>query len=73
MSAVTYGESYAPSAKEAAPRKSWFARFMDHVIEARMAQAAREVELHLGYLPEELRRRHRRMVKTGQLEMPFGR
>jgi len=66
MSAVTYGERYAPAAEAAAPRKGWFARFMDRVIEARMAQAAREVELYLGYLPDELRRRHRPMAGNGQ-------
>lgn len=64
MSAVTYGESYAPAAM---PRKKgWFARVLDHMIEARMQQAARQVEMHLGYLPEELRQRHRQMVKYGQ-------
>jgi hypothetical protein len=73
MSAVTYGESYTPAAKAAAPRKGWFARFIDHVIEARMAQAAREVELHLGYLPEGLRRPHHNTLKSGQSDMPFSR
>lgn len=68
MSAVTYGESYAAAAgKAAAPRrKSWFARVLDHVIEARMQQAAAEVQRHLGYLPEELREQHRRMIESRQ-------
>lgn len=72
MSAVTYGESYGRAAEAATPRKGWFARFVDHVIEARMRQAAREVEVHLGYLPDGLRRGHRDMVESQQ-ELPFGR
>lgn len=58
MSVVTYGESYvSATGKPAAPRKSWLARFVDHVIEVRMQQAAREVELYLGHLPEGFGRR----------------
>lgn len=58
MSAVTYGESYVrAAAKAATPRKKGrFARFLDRVIEVRMRQAAREVEVYLGYLPKGLDR-----------------
>lgn len=68
MSAVTYGENYAAAAgKVAAPRKkNWFVRVLDHVIEARMQQAAAQVERHLGYLPDELREQYRRAIKPGQ-------
>ena len=50
MVAVTYDvarrAAAAKAAGAAAPRKSWFARFMDALIEARMAQARREIALH---------------------------
>ena len=65
MSAVTYGETYvAADAKAAAPRRGFFARMMDRLIEVRMQQAAREVELHLGYLPVAMDRRRNRQAQT---------
>ncbi len=74
MSSLTYGESYVPTAaKAASPRKGWFTRFVDHVVEVRMQQAAREVELHLGYLPHEFGRRGERVVKTDRKDLPLGR
>ena len=40
MSAVTYGESYVAAAgRRQPPKKSWFARVLDHMMEARMRQA----------------------------------
>ncbi len=73
MSSVTFGESYVPAAEPAAARKGWFARFLDRVIEVRMQQAAREVELHLGYLPYEFGRRGDLAVKADRKDLPFGR
>lgn len=75
MSAVTYRGSYASTAEAAAaPRtKGRLARFLDIIIEARMRQTAREIERHLGYLPEDLRRRYLNAVKDGQRELPFDR
>ena len=65
MSAVTYGESYvSPGSEAVAPRKGFFARMMDRLIEVRMQQAAREVELHLGYLPAVMDRRRNRLADT---------
>jgi hypothetical protein len=74
MSAVTYRGCYTPTADTAAaPRKKGLlARFLDNLIEARMRQAAREVERHLNYLPEDLRRRYQRTAEDGQQELPFG-
>ena len=52
MVAVTYGaarvaagkaEPQAKRADTAAPGKSWFARFVDALIESRMQQARREI------------------------------
>src|ERR1019366_8293508 len=37
-------------AKTAVPRKSWFARFLDAMIEARMEQARREIRMHTRLL-----------------------
>lgn len=75
MSAVTYHGGYAPTAETAAApaKRGLFARILDAMMEARMRQAAREVELHLGYLPEDVRQRYQRAVKGAQPELPFGR
>lgn len=74
MSAVTYGDRYGSAATAAVkPRRTgWFARFLDRAIAVRVQQAAREVELHLGYLPYSLDQRGDRLVKTGHKDMPFG-
>jgi len=81
MVAVTYGVARVlpaePAAKAArtytaAPGKSWFARFMDALIEARMQQARRELATHIYLLPYSLDERGNRLVKTGSTDMPFG-
>ena len=81
MVAVTYDVARVPTAEpvakvaraqSAAPRKSWFARFMDALIEARMQQARRQIRLHTGLLPYMLDERGNRLVKTGHDDMPFG-
>jgi hypothetical protein len=75
MAAVTYDVGHAPAAgkaETAAPRKNWFARFMDSLIEARMAQARREIALHVELLPYSLDERGNRLVKAGSHDMPFG-
>ena len=79
MVAVPYGVarvSAEPAAKArraegAVPRKSWFARFMDALIEARMQQARRELATHIHLLPYSLDERGNRLVKTGSGDMPF--
>ena len=70
MVAVTYGVVRVPTAQT--PRKSWFARFMDALIEARLQQARREIRMHTGLLPYSLDERGNRLVKTGANDMPFG-
>ena len=73
MVAVTYGVARAAArANTVAPGKTWFARFMDALIEARMQQARREIRLHTGLLPYSLDERGNRLVKTGVNDMPFG-
>ena len=81
MAAVTYGVARVPAtepaakagrAKTAAPQKSWFARFMDALIAARMEQARREIRMHTGLLPYSLDERGNRLVKTGSGDMPLG-
>jgi len=78
MVAVTYGVARVPTAakaalaKTAAPGKSWFARFMDALIESRMQQARHEIRMHTGLLPFSLDERGNRLVKTGSGDMPFG-
>jgi hypothetical protein len=78
MVAVTYGVARVPAtapaarAKTAAPGKSWFARFMDALVVARMEQARREIRMHTGLLPYSLDERGNRLVKSGSGDMPFG-
>jgi hypothetical protein len=73
MVAVTYGVARVPkAARKAATRKSWLARVMDALIEARMQQARREIARHIFLLPYSLDDRRNRLVKTGSKEMPFG-
>ncbi len=76
MVAVTYDVGRVPAseapAAAAAPRKSFFARVMDALIEARMRQARREIARHVAMLPYTLDERGNRVVKIGKTEMPFG-
>ena len=81
MVAVTYGvarvsaaepAAEAGRAKDAVPHKTWYARFFDALIEARMQQARREIRMHTGLLPYSLDERGNRLVKTGSGDMPFG-
>ncbi len=78
MVAVTYGVARVPAkaagktAAKASPQKSWFARVMDALIEARMQQARREIERHIQLLPYSLDERGNRLVKAGSKDMPFG-
>jgi hypothetical protein len=77
MVAVTYDVARVPAkarkaADKAAPRKSWFARAMDALIDARMQQARREIARHIHLLPYSLDDRRNRLVKTGSKDMPFG-
>ena len=81
MVAVTYNVARVPAvetatnsarADGAAPRKSWFVRFFDAVVEARLAQAERQIRMHFHLLPYTLDERGNRLVKTRGGDMPFG-
>jgi hypothetical protein len=78
MVAVTYdlarvsaGETVERT-EAAAPRKSWFARLVDAMIEARRQQARREIAMHTQLLPFTCDERGNRLVKTQIGDMPFG-
>ncbi len=78
MVALTYGVSRAcgtktsgKSASEATTQKSFFARLMDAMIEARLRQAHREIMRHAHLLPYSLDDRGNRLVKVGAKDMPF--
>jgi len=49
--AATKTAAPAVRAETAAPRKHWFVRFFDALIEARMKQAEREVRMYTKLLP----------------------
>ena len=59
MVALTYsdtrvagvGATPEEAAKPAAPRKPWYARLFDAMVEARMQQARREIRLYTQLMP----------------------
>jgi hypothetical protein len=80
MVAVTYDVARVPAGKAAptaraettAPRKRWYMRLMEALIEARSQQARREIARYSHLLPYSLDERGNRIVKTGPRDMPFG-
>jgi hypothetical protein len=78
MVAVTYGARVPASkaapkaAAAAAPRKPWYVRFMEALIESRTQQARREIARHIHLLPYSLDERGNRLVRTSSKDMPFG-
>jgi hypothetical protein len=79
MVAVTYDVARVAARKavkaaraEAAPRKPWYARFMEALIEVRMQQARREIARHIHLLPYTFDERGNRLVRSGAKDMPFG-
>jgi hypothetical protein len=78
MVAVTYGAARVPAAdaaartEAAAPRKSWFARLMQSMMESRLEQARREIRLHTRLLPYTLDENGNRVIRTSTGDMPFG-
>jgi hypothetical protein len=74
MVAVTYAGVPASEAAVTAvlPRRSFFARMLDALIESRMQQARREIARHIELLPYSLDERGNRLAKIGKTEMPFG-
>lgn len=72
MVAATYTGNAAVAAADAPPRKSFWARFMTALMEARMAQARREIRLHIGLLSYGFDDRSNRLVQKKPTDMPFG-
>jgi hypothetical protein len=80
MVAVTYDVARIPAGKAAstarpetvAPRKRWYVRLMEALIEARAQQAEREIARHIHLLPYSLDERGNRIVRSGSKDMPFG-
>ena len=78
MVAVTYGVARVPANKSAertqatAPGKSFFARFMDALVESRLQHVHREIARHAHLLPHTFDEKGKRLVKPNIDEMPFG-
>jgi hypothetical protein len=79
MVAITYGTARIVARKavkaaraEAPPRKPWYARFMDALIESRMQQAQREINQYLRLLPHTLDERGNRVIRTRAGDLPLG-
>ncbi|HET7382806.1 MAG TPA: hypothetical protein VFJ59_09500 [Pseudolabrys sp.] len=78
MVAVTYGVARVPANKTAertqaaAPRKSFFARFMDGLVESRLQHVQREIARHAHLLPRTFDEKGKRLIKPNIDEMPFG-
>ena len=78
MVAVTYGvrvpagKAAAKAAAAAAPRKPWYVRFMEALIESRTRQAQREIARHIHLANYTFDERGNRLVKTSAKDMPFG-
>jgi len=76
MVAVTYGVTAVPAAKPAAkavkaagralaaPRKSFFVRFMDALVESRLQAVHREIARHAHLLPRQFDEHGNRLVRT---------
>jgi len=76
MVAVTYGVTAVPAAKPAAkavkaaeralaaPRKSFFVRFMDALVESRLQAVHREIASHAHLLPRQFDEHGNRLVRT---------
>ncbi|HEX3341609.1 MAG TPA: hypothetical protein VHT68_20840 [Pseudolabrys sp.] len=76
MVAVTYGVTGVPAAKPAvkavkatervlaAPRKSFFVRFMDALVESRLQAVHREIARHAHLLPRQFDEHGNRLANT---------
>jgi hypothetical protein len=77
MVAVTYGVARVPTikpaeAQTAAPRKSFFTRLVEALIESRMRKARAEIRKHRHLMPYTFDERTNRLVKIEPGDMPFG-
>ncbi len=81
MVAVTFGIGRVPTVEAAskagptqtdAPRKRWYVRVFDALIEARMEKARREIRMYTTLMPYTFDERGNRLVKTDSGNLPFG-
>jgi hypothetical protein len=82
MVAVTYGvapaaetvaKTSAPAVTEAAaPRKPWYVRLMNAMIESRMRQARREITMHRRLMHDTFDEYGSRALTSKSDELPFG-
>ena len=71
MATITYGTA-TPSAAAAPKRKSFFARVMDALMEARFRQAEREIARFRHLMPDELEQAGNRLSARNEDALPFG-
>ncbi len=80
MVALTYGDARigtvdsAPitkTAAPAAPRKAWYVRLFDAMIEARMKQAQREIRMYTGLMVHTVDE-HGNRVLNSDMKTPVG-
>lgn len=83
MVALTYGDARvgtidgapataAKTAAPAAPRKAWYVRLFDAMVEARLQQARREIKMYTQLMPYTFDEHGNRKLKTEMNDMPFG-
>jgi hypothetical protein len=81
MVALTYGDTRVAgvdtarkdAAKQAstAPRKAWYARLLDAMMEARLQQARREIRMYTQSMPYTIDDKGHRILKA-DVNTPFG-
>ena len=69
MTMITYDA--APEAVAKAPRKGFWARMFDRIVEARTKQAEREIELYRHLVPRELVQAGWRISDRSEDSLPF--
>lgn len=58
MTTATFSPPAVRPAARSAPRRGWFARFYDAMVEARMRQAVRELAMHRHLVPEDMLKKY---------------
>jgi hypothetical protein len=69
MTMITYDA--APTAAAKAPRKGFWARVFDRMVESRTRQAAREIELYRHLVPRELEQAGWKISERSEDSLPF--
>jgi hypothetical protein len=69
MTMITYDAAHTAVAK--APRKGFWARVFDRIVESRTKQAQREIELYRHLVPRELEQGGWKMSDRSEESLPF--